>query len=108
MNKACKLLIGKKDFTSFSKLHTQTHTNICTVETAKWTRKKNQLVFKIVSDRFLRNMVRSIVGTLINIGQEKVMPNEILNILSKKDRSQAGSSAPAKGLFLTNVSYKRK
>ena len=108
MNEAANQLIGKKDFTSFSKLHTQTHTNICTIETAKWIRKKNQLVFKIVSDRFLRNMVRSIVGTMINVGQGKLIPNEIHNILNKKDRSEAGFSAPAKGLFLTSVLYKRK
>ena len=108
MNEAANQLIGKKDFTSFSKLHTQTHTNICTIETAKWIRKKNQLVFRIVSDRFLRNMVRSIVGTMINVGQGKLMPNEIHNILNKKDRSEACFSAPAKGLFLTSVLYKRK
>ena len=105
MNMSCKYLLGEKDFTSFSKKNTQVHTNICNVRYAKWEEKNNKLIFTIESNRFLHNMVRSIVGTLIKVGQLKKDYKSIYNILQKKDRSEAGFSVPAKGLFLTKIEY---
>jgi len=105
MNKACSLLLGKHDFTSFSKLHTDVKTNICTVTTAHWMQNDHLLVFKIQSDRFLRNMVRAIVGTMIEIGKHKMDYTEMKSILLALDRSSAGMSVPAQGLFLSWVDY---
>ena len=105
MNSACGFLTGKQDFTSFSKLHTDVKTNICEVHEACWTEHAGLLVFRIRSDRFLRNMVRAIVGTLINVGRGKLAPSEVEKVLLEKDRSKAGISVPAQGLFLTRVEY---
>lgn len=106
MNEGCKILINNSDFTSFSKLHSQTKTNICKVSEAEWKySEKNFLIFKISADRFLRNMVRAIVGTLIELGQNKISLTEFQNIIDKKNRSDAGYSVPACGLFLTNIKY---
>tara|TARA_B100000945_G_C20329260_1_gene571559 strand:+ start:184 stop:909 length:726 start_codon:yes stop_codon:yes gene_type:complete len=106
MNIACKFLIGEQDFTSFSKLHTDTYTNNCLVYEAFWKKKGDLLVFTIKANRFLRNMVRAIVGTLLEIGLEKMQPKQIMEVILKKDRSSAGFSVPAKGLFLTKIEYK--
>ena len=106
MNIACKFLIGEQDFTSFSKLHTDTYTNNCIVYEAFWKKKGDLLVFTIKANRFLRNMVRAIVGTLLEIGLEKMQPKQIMEVILKKDRSSAGFSVPAKGLFLTKIEYK--
>ena len=108
MNKACKNIIGKKDFTSFSKANTQTHTNICEIYRAKWTYEKQMICFTIQANRFLRNMVRAIVGTMLLVGEKKISPDEISNIIKKKNRSFAGVSVPAKGLFLVNIKYNEK
>ncbi|MBC8266528.1 MAG: tRNA pseudouridine(38-40) synthase TruA [Flavobacteriales bacterium] len=105
MNLACKYLLGKQDFTSFSKLHTQTHTNDCEVMIADWEKKNDCLVFTIKADRFLRNMVRAIVGTLLEVGEGKITKDKVKEITNKKDRSQAGVSVPAHALFLTNIEY---
>ena len=105
MNEACSIIIGKHDFTSFSKLHTDVKTNDCEVYDAFWIEKKELLIFKIRSDRFLRNMVRAIVGTMIEVGKGKIRPADVNGILMEKDRSKAGMSVPAKGLFLTKVEY---
>jgi len=105
MNVAASHLIGKKDFTSFSKLHTDVKTNICEVHSAKWFMEGNQLVFEISADRFLRNMVRATVGTLIEVGLGRMAPEEIIEILNKKDRGAAFTSVPANGLFLWKVEY---
>jgi len=105
MQEACKYLIGEKDFTSFSKLHTQNYTNNCKIDLAKWKRVEGELCFTIRADRFLRNMVRAIVGTMINIGEGKIKPGDIKDIILSKNRSSAGFSVQAKGLFLTNVEY---
>ncbi|SVB88216.1 uncharacterized protein METZ01_LOCUS241070 [marine metagenome] len=107
MNDACKYLLGRKDYTSFSKLHTQTHTNNCEVLCANWKAESNFLVFTIKADRFLRNMVRAIVGTLLEVGEGKHNANKIKEIIVKKDRSLAGVSVPAYALFLTKVKYPR-
>ena len=105
MNLACKYLLGKQDFTSFSKLHTQTYTNDCNVIIANWKQQRNELLFTIKADRFLRNMVRAIVGTLLEVGEGKMGPKRIKEIIAKKDRSEAGVSVPAHALFITKIEY---
>ena len=105
MNKASKHIVGEKDFTSFSKLHSETFTSICNVLMASWEIQDDKLVFTITSNRFLRNMVRSIVGTLIDVGLSKIQEKDLIDIINQKDRSAAGVSVPAKALFITNISY---
>lgn len=105
MNEAALLLLGKKDFECFSKSNTQVFTNICTIKEAKWVPKENGLVFHITADRFLRNMVRAIVGTLLEIGIKGKPISYLSDVLESKNRSKAGVSVPAHGLYLTNVSY---
>lgn len=105
MNRAGSLLLGKKDFESFSKVHTQVNNFICEVHEAHWRIEGDQLIFTITANRFLRNMVRAIVGTLVNIGKGKMSYQEIENILAKKDRCEAGQSVPAHGLYLTRIVY---
>ena len=105
MNIAANLLLGKKDFECFSKSNTDVFTNICDLREAQWSIKENNLIFKITADRFLRNMVRAIVGTLINVGLGKYSPDYVNTILKSKDRTKAGVSVPAKGLYLTSIVY---
>lgn len=105
MNQASAYLMKYEDFTSFSKLHTQVKTNICKIYEAGWITDNNILVFTIRANRFLRNMVRSIVGSMVEIGTGKMSPAEIENIIMAKDRSAAGVSAPAEGLFLESIEY---
>ena len=105
MNSAAALLLGKKDFECFSKSNTDVYTNICDLREAKWERKNDRLVFTITADRFLRNMVRAIVGTLINVGLGKYPADYVNTILKSKDRTKAGVSVPAKGLYLTSIVY---
>ena len=105
INEACGILIKHSDFTSFSKLHSDSKTNICRIYEANWVQKDNLLVFTIKADRFLRNMVRAIVGTLVDVGSGKVSINEFEELIIAKDRCRAGKSAPAKGLFLTDIEY---
>ena len=105
MNEAASLLLNYDDFTSFSKLHTQVKTNICKIESALWQEQDLLLIFRISADRFLRNMVRAIVGTLIDVGRKKLTQKEFISIIESKNRSNAGFSVPAKGLYLTEVLY---
>jgi len=106
MNQGAQLLLGEKDFTSFSKLHTDVFTNICNLTRAEWREVGNdQIVFEITANRFLRNMVRAVVGTLIEVGQGNLIPEDIKEILEAHDRSSAGISVPAKGLFLSSIKY---
>lgn len=105
MNEACSILLDYSDFTSFSKLHSDTKTNICKIYLANWEQKDNLLIFTIKADRFLRNMVRAIVGTMVEIGSGKINLKEFEDIILAKDRCKAGKSAPAKGLFLTDIEY---
>ncbi len=105
MQLAAGYLMDYEDFTSFSKLHTQTATNHCLLTEARWEQTGNQLVFSITADRFLRNMVRAIVGTLLEIGKGKLKPEDMKTIIEAKDRSKAGYSVPAQGLFLEEVRY---
>jgi tRNA pseudouridine38-40 synthase len=105
MEKAAAKLLEHTDFTSFSKLGTDVKTNNCKIYFALWEHKPSQLIFTIRADRFLRNMVRAIVGTLIDVGRGKTSLNEFVNIIESRDRSLAGTSAPAEGLMLTNIEY---
>ena len=105
MNEACSILLSHSDFTSFSRLHSDTKTNICRVYDARWTEEPGRLVFHIKADRFLRNMVRAIVGTITEIGMGKMKLDGFEKIILSKNRSNAGKSAPAKGLFLTEIEY---
>lgn len=105
MNDAAQMLSDYEDFTSFSRLHTDVKTNTCKILWAEWEALNTQLVFTIKADRFLRNMVRAIVGTLLEVGKGKLTLNDFRKIIEAKDRAAAGASAPAKGLFLVNVEY---
>ena len=105
MNRAASVLTGYDDFTSFSRLHTDVKTNRCKIIQAEWTTKGTQLIFTIQADRFLRNMVRAIVGTLLEIGRGKLTIDDFREIIERKDRGAAGASAPAQGLFLVDITY---
>ena len=105
MNKASKILMNHQDFECFSKSNTDVKTFKCEIEEAFWEVNKNGAVFKIRANRFLRNMVRAIVGTLIEIGLGKKDINDLKQILISKKRSNAGYSVPANGLFLYNIKY---
>jgi tRNA pseudouridine38-40 synthase len=105
MNEAAALLLKHSDFTSFARLHTNVRTNICKIYYAGWEEDRNLLIFTIKADRFLRNMVRSIVGTVIEIGSGKMEIDKFEEIINARDRRKAGKSAPAKGLFLTEIEY---
>ncbi|MFT6748036.1 MAG: tRNA pseudouridine38-40 synthase [Glaciecola sp.] len=106
MREAGKLLLEHKDFTSFSKLHTDVNTNDCDVSKFEINELGDgKLEIILVANRFLRNMVRSIVGTLLDVGIEKISVKEFDDIIHSKNRSNAGASAPAKGLFLHKVKY---
>jgi len=105
MNEAAKLLLEYKDFESFSKVKTDVYTFICDITEAVWTQKENELIFHISANRFLRNMVRAIVGTLLEVGSGKISIEDFRQIIESKNRSKAGLSVPAKGLFLTAIKY---
>lgn len=108
MNKAAKYLFNFKDFTSFSKSDTQTKTNNCEIMQAYWEKRGELLVFTVQADRFLRNMVRAIVGTLLEVGLGKITNDEFIEVIESKDRSNAGASVPAHALYLLNVSYPKE
>jgi len=105
MNKACEILFEYKDFSSFAKLHSDNKTNFCEIKKAFWKECDNELIFTISADRFLRGMVRAIVGTMVDIGTGKTSLEELHRIIRDKNRNSAGSSAPAHGLFLVDVGY---
>lgn len=106
MNHAAQQLLGRRDFTSFSKLHTDVKTNICDLRAAHWVQTDaTHWYFEIVADRFLRNMVRAVVGTLVNVGRHKITPADVVAILEAKDRCAAGESMPATPLFIWEVKY---
>lgn len=105
MNEAAELLIGKHDFASFAKVHSDVSTTICDVSYAKWTVEGTQLIFEISANRFLRNMVRAIVGTLLEVGSGKLKPAAISLIMAQKNRQAAALSVPPQGLFLWEVTY---
>jgi tRNA pseudouridine38-40 synthase len=105
MNRAAEILLRHSDFTSFSKLHTDVKTNICRITHARWTQDGEKWIFTIKADRFLRKMVRAIVGTLFEVGNGKLTIEEFEAIIRAKDRCKAGESAPANGLYLIDVCY---
>lgn len=105
MNQAAKLLLDYDDFESFSKVKTDVYTFNCNVTNAIWVQEEEMLTFHITANRFLRNMVRAIVGTLLDVGLGKITVNDFKNIIESKNRGNAGLSVPAKGLFLTNIKY---
>lgn len=105
MNEASRILFEYSDFTSFSKLHTDVKTNNCQIYRAEWTQHGNTILFTVKADRFLRNMVRALVGTIMEVGLGKITPEEFRKIIELKDRGAAGLSVPAQGLFLTDVEY---
>lgn len=105
MNEAAKMLFDYEDFTSFSKLHTQVKTNNCRIMEARWYHDGDLLVFEVKADRFLRNMVRAMVGTLLEVGRGKMDIDGFRAVIEHKDRCSAGTSAPAHALFLEEVTY---
>ena len=105
MNEAAQMLFEYTDFTSFSKLHTDVKTNNCKIMRAEWTQQGSKLIFTIIADRFLRNMVRAIVGTLLEVGIGKMDLHDFRKVIEQKDRGAAGLSVPAHGLFLTGIEY---
>ncbi|MEL1241629.1 tRNA pseudouridine(38-40) synthase TruA [Flavobacterium flavipallidum] len=105
MNEAAQLLLNYTDFQCFSKVHTDVNTFDCSIYEAYWKKEGNKLIFTISANRFLRNMVRSIVGTLVNIGLHKINLNDFIAIIESKNREKAGFSVPAHGLYLTKIKY---
>ncbi len=105
MNEAAEWLMTVEDFTSFSKVDTDTKSNLCKVTHAGWVREGDCLVFTITANRFLRNMVRAIVGTMLQLGTGKISLEEFKQITASKNRSNAGDSVPACGLYLLHVDY---
>jgi len=105
MNQAAQLLMQYIDFSCFSKSNTQTKTNNCKISHAEWSATDSGIVFKISADRFLRNMVRAIVGTLLMVGNKDIAVEAIHDIILSKSRGNAGTSVPACGLYLTHIKY---
>ena len=108
MTKPTATLLAHEDFSSFCKSRTQVKTNICRITHAEWKNEEGMLLFTITADRFLRNMVRAIVGTLVEIGQGKRSADDFGAVIESKDRTKAGLSAPAEGLFLVRVEYPKE
>ena len=105
MNEASKLLFNYTDFQCFSKVNTDVNTFDCTIFEAIWKQENEKLIFTISANRFLRNMVRAIVGTLVYVGLHKIKLEDFNNIIASKNRSEAGFSVPAHGLYLTKIDY---
>ena len=105
MNEACSLLLKQHDFSCFCKGLTDEQSTICKVTEAKWFSNSNRLIFSITANRFLRNMVRAITGTLLELGENKLSLDDFISIMESGSRSDAGSSVPAHGLYLTRIEY---
>ncbi|QEC76173.1 tRNA pseudouridine(38-40) synthase TruA [Mucilaginibacter ginsenosidivorax] len=105
MNQAAAMIMDYIDFSCFSKSNTQVKTNNCKISRAEWVKTEQGMVFHISADRFLRNMVRAIVGTLMMVGRKEIPPEAVRQIIESKNRSNAGMSVPACGLYLTEVKY---
>lgn len=105
MNRAAGIMMEYTDFSCFSKSNTQVFTNNCKISRAEWVDNGDTIVFHISADRFLRNMVRAIVGTLLMVGRREIEPEAVRDIIESKNRSNAGTSVPACGLYLTEVKY---
>ena len=105
MNQATDLLCSYVDFSCFSKSNNQQKTNLCTIKNAQWVQHNEMILFTITSNLFLRGMVRAIVGTIIQVGSNKMSVYRFFNVLEMGDRKEAGSSVPAHGLYLTKIEY---
>lgn len=105
MNQACNIMYEFTDFTSFAKLHSDVKTNNCVIHHASWRQEENKLIFTIKADRFLRNMVRAITGTMVDVGKGRINCDDFRRIMIARNRSMAGKSAPAAGLFLEEIEY---
>lgn len=105
INRCCNIILETSDFTSFAKLHTDVKTNNCRVMQVEWKVVEEGYLFEIKADRFLRDMVRSLVGTLLDVGQGKIDRKDFKSVVNAKDRGRAGMSVPAKGLFLVDIGY---
>lgn len=105
MNRAAALLVGEHDFKSFSKVKTDVNHFICDVKKAQWREKGHSLIFTVSANRFLRGMVRAVVGTLLDVGTGKITQKEFVSILQSQDRRKAGPNVPAHGLYLQAVKY---
>ena len=105
MNEGARILLDYDDFVAFSKTGGDNKTTFCKVTVSEWRKENNRLVYSISANRFLRNMVRAIVGTLVEVGKGKINPEEVHRVIQSKQRSQAGQSVPAQGLYLTDVKY---
>ncbi|MCF6353332.1 MAG: tRNA pseudouridine(38-40) synthase TruA [Cyclobacteriaceae bacterium] len=105
MNEASEYLLGKQDFKSFSRVKTGVNNFVCTITKAEWQVEGAKAIFHVSANRFLRSMVRSIVGTLLEVGEGKMKPEEVKKIIKKRDRRVAGRSVPPQGLYLCKVEY---
>jgi tRNA pseudouridine38-40 synthase len=105
MNEAAEKLLGEQNFESFSKVKTEVNTFICTIKEARWEKQNDSLVFHVTANRFLRGMVRTLVGTLLDVGLGKLTVADFVNIIESRDRKKAGRAVPAHGLYLTAVVY---
>ncbi len=105
MNEAAAIIREYTDFSCFSKSNTQVKTNNCKISRAEWIDHGGSIIFHISADRFLRNMVRAIVGTLMQVGRGEMLPDQVRGVIESKNRSNAGTSVPACGLYLTEVKY---
>ena len=105
MNAAAKKLVGEQDFQSFSKVKTEVNNFICNIKSAAWKIDNDSLVFCVTANRFLRGMIRALVGTLIEVGLGNISLDEFQAVIDIKDRTEAGRAVPPEGLFLTNVQY---
>lgn len=105
LNKAAAIIQGNSDFTSFSKRNTQVQTKLCTIVKSSWEKKDDQIVYTVKANRFLRGMVRGLVGTMLQIGRGKISLNDFQHIIESKDCKEADFSAPPHGLFLMEVGY---
>lgn len=108
MNNAAALLLEYRDFECFSKTHTDVHNFNCEIKEAHWEQKEGGLIFHITANRFLRGMVRAIVGTLVDVGRKKIEPEKFREVIQSKSRSKAGSSVPPDGLYLSQVIYPQR
>jgi len=105
MNEGAAILKTYEDFSCFSKSNTQTETNLCNVTHAEWSQEGSEIRFDITANRFLRNMVRAVVGTLVDLGKGTITLDDLKTIIESKERSEAGLSVPAHGLYLTRITY---
>lgn len=105
MNEAAEKLLGEQNFESFSKVKTEVNTFICTIKEARWEKQNDSIVFHVTANRFLRGMVRAVVGTLLDVGLGKLTVTDFVKIIESKDRKKAGRAVPAHGLYLTRVVY---